>query len=412
MKKNQILALSVAFVILISNISMINAATRQYNNTMQYNPDILIVQVGDDSIIDETGNIIANSIADRNKGKLVQYANDIKSLSNQTEFSTQYQHMNLNQIARKNFLLHTTRINVSISDLNNNVLTDYKEKILIIVAHGSQSGLSDEKQLMKWISVRNLILNQSSALTILDSCYGKNATYGIQNAIGFSNEIDNRVAAYFTLSVIFKATGEQQISQTYYYQAIQRYVITAQITEKAQFLGFITGGDDGGSGGSSGSGSTSTSYWNKTPHLGESEIIWGSIGIGYILTMIILMGISISKNTVIKATLSWVKAKGIVSLSYLIYKTVDFHNGNVSVSSFVMSIIGTIILFLTYLLAAFSVVEWLLAGAIVSLEIATEGASTIIAIITGIYLLIDAALLYESIRRDWNDLDTSATILW
>ncbi|MHA1646125.1 MAG: hypothetical protein ACTSVL_01020, partial [Promethearchaeota archaeon] len=171
---------------------------------------------------------------------------------NQTEFSTQYQHMNLNQIVRKNFLLRTTRINVSISDLNNNILTDYKEKILIIVGHGSQSGLSDEKQLMEWNSVRNLILNQSSALTILDSCYGNNATDGIQNAIGFSNEIDNRVAAYFTSAMIFKVIGEEKISQAYMNQAIENYITISQSPENAQYLYYVSGGGGGGSSGPSG----------------------------------------------------------------------------------------------------------------------------------------------------------------
>ncbi|MHA1521707.1 MAG: hypothetical protein ACTSRK_16125 [Promethearchaeota archaeon] len=242
MKKVKFAAISLALIILVSNIAVVVSSTSTNSQS-----DILIVKIGKDKILDGTSSLIFDEIQNRNMINEEHYKQAITEINQLPNFPTLISEVNLETLAYENRVIKVNLIQVSISELEDGVLEKYQTTMLIIIGHGSPDGLSDKKDSMAWDVVQDLIGEENAEVTFIASCFGEKATQNIENAYGFVGEIDNQVASYITLSFIFHAFGEPSLSDVYYLLAIKRFFFIKTNPEYGRYLYFDIG--DGGGGG-------------------------------------------------------------------------------------------------------------------------------------------------------------------
>jgi hypothetical protein len=105
----------------------------------------------------------------------------------------------------KQVIFNPQRFSVQIDVIESSILTvreditNYRASVLIIVGHGSETGIGDKTShgdSIRWrdlISVTNII---ASKLTVLACCYSSNAIEYGKNIIGFKEEIDAILVGY------------------------------------------------------------------------------------------------------------------------------------------------------------------------------------------------------------------------
>lgn len=254
MKKIKCAAISLVFIVIMSNI-VVGASANYYTSYS----DILLVQIGQDKVLDETCSVIVEEIQNRNTNKEAQYRQAIEEIGELPTFPTLLIEVDLQNVADKNHILTIKRIQVSLSELEEGILEKYKTVVLIIVGHGTQDGLSDKKNIMPWEVVQEVIEDKKAELTFIASCFGGKATHDVNNAYGFVGVVDFQVASYVALSILFDAMGESSLSEVYYNLAISRFFLLVFNPEYGKYLRIVGGGGGGGGGG-------------YTPYLSDIEL--------------------------------------------------------------------------------------------------------------------------------------------
>ncbi len=126
---------------------------------------------------------------------------------------------------------------------------------------------------MTWDAVQEVIEEENARLTFIASCFGGKATQDLNNAYGFAEDVDYRVATYVILDLLFNSLGESSVGDTYYNLALNRFFFVLSNPESGGYLKIIGGG--GGGGGSS----PDYVFW----HFGVQELAFDAISIALAL---------------------------------------------------------------------------------------------------------------------------------
>ncbi len=110
MKKIKCVVTSLVFIVVMSNIVV--GASAMFNTSQS---DILIVQVGQDDVLEKTCNMIIDEIQNRNLKKENQYQQAITEMSEVPTFPTLTSKENLQELANENHILSIIFINSSIN---------------------------------------------------------------------------------------------------------------------------------------------------------------------------------------------------------------------------------------------------------------------------------------------------------
>ena len=211
--------------------------------------DVLLVQLGDDSIIEETTQIIMDNLTTETNicyknlknRKEEEYGEKLYGMVGTT---SEINFGQLNIIAPR--ILDINVIQISVESLENRILESYKTQVLIIIGHGSEEGLIGENDKILWDDVEKIITDNSAKYSIIASCFSERATKDLPNAIGFPNIIDGIVAANIFSTIIFKMLGETTLMKNCLNNALKRYMYININPKSAQILYFDDGGGGGG----------------------------------------------------------------------------------------------------------------------------------------------------------------------
>ena len=383
MKKIKCVATSLVFIVVMSNIVV--GASAIFNTSQL---DILIVQVGQDDILEETCSVLIAEIQNRNLEKKTQYEQAIMEMSEIPDFPTLTSKVNLQKLANENHILTIKQVVVSISELEDGILEKYQMAVLILVGHGTPDGLSDEKEIMTWAFVQKVIEEKDAAITFIASCYSEIAAQNSDKVYGFTQEIDFEVAAYVILYLLFGAFGENSLSDTYYNKALDRFFLLLENPELNQYLGFV--------------------FWN----LSFDEAIFGAIAIAFGIMSLVLplkpdwkcLAFSLKTQIIMMFTIS-----AALSLFLLMGYIAGENVGTVSVGGLIAGCIQT------FLDVAFvfiySLVWWKIAGCATAMAIQCSP----IGWIATLYKVVTVASFLwtlASVFGDAEDPDTKVSTFW
>jgi len=234
-KKLRISVIIISLLLVGTNIvSIANAGVP----TTSYS-DVLFVQVGDDSIIEETTQIIMNNLNDRNERLLQELEKQekeeyVEKLYGMIGTTSEINFGQLNIIGSR--ILDINVIQISVESLENGILESYKTQVLILIGHGSEEGLKVENDKILWDDVEKIITDNSAKYSIITSCFSERATKDLPNAIGFPNIIDGIVAANIVSAILFNMLEETTLMKNCLNNALKRYMYININPKSAQIL--------------------------------------------------------------------------------------------------------------------------------------------------------------------------------
>ncbi len=222
---NKKLRISVIIISLLLGTNIVSIANAGVPTTSY--SDVLLVQVGDDSIIEETTQIIMNNLNDRNERLLQELEKQekeeyVKKLYGMIGTTSEINFGQLNIIGSR--ILDINVIQISVESLENGILESYKTQVLILIGHGSEEGLKGENDKILWDDVEKIITDNSAKYSIIASCFSERATKDLPNAIGFPNIIDGIVAANIVSAILFKMLKETTLMKNCLNNALKRYM--------------------------------------------------------------------------------------------------------------------------------------------------------------------------------------------
>ena len=339
-KKLRISVIIISLLLVGTNIvSIANAAVPTTSSS-----DVLLVQLGDDSIIEDTTQIIMDNLNDRNehllqeleKQEMEEYVEKLYGMVGTTsEFN--FGQLNINGPR----ILDIDVIQISVESLENGILENYKTQVLIIIGHGSEEGLIGENDKILWDDVKKIITDNSAKYSIITSCFSERATKDLPNAIGFPNIIDGIVAANIVSAILFKMLEETTLMKNCLNNALNRYMYISINPKSAQILEL----DPEGPGGGGSPPPPSGQYFS------DVEFVY------YIVAFIILILVTMI-NAVIPADASWaIRLFGAFSVygagSY-IFNFALYAAGLITVAAILSSLVG----FFNVMLAAIIDTYW------------------------------------------------------
>jgi len=308
--------------------------------------DVLLVQLGDDSIIEETTQIIIDNLNDRNDYLLQELEKQeeeeyVEKLYGMVGTTSEINFGQLNTIGPR--ILDINVIQISVESLENGILESYKTQVLIIIGHGSEEGLNGENDKILWDDVKKIITDNSAKYSIIAFCFSERATKDLPNAIGFPNIIDGIVAANIVSAILFKMLEETTLMKNCLNNALKRYMYITINPKFAQILYL----DDGGGGGSS-----------PPPPSGP---YFSSVEIGYYVIAYVILTLVSMINVVIPADASWaLKLFSIIStygaanffMTFALYAT-----GAMTEATMLSSLVGFFSVVLSALISTFSAAD-------------------------------------------------------
>ncbi|UCH05802.1 MAG: hypothetical protein JSW05_06460 [Candidatus Thorarchaeota archaeon] len=187
-------------VVLVFSFFAILDANRAITSLPQYQ-DILIVSIGNDRATRATSGIITENLAQIQDEytNLGAESNEINELG-QGVVATWVQGTRCTDTLGMRRGLRTTAVDSCISSLASD-LSKYRVSLLVIVAHGEQTGIAQEssiQQRLDWCDLVALTTVARPSLTVIASCYGANAAEYSSKVIGFDGLIDAFLAGYVT----------------------------------------------------------------------------------------------------------------------------------------------------------------------------------------------------------------------
>jgi len=190
---------SIVVVLVLSFFAVLDAH-RAITSLPQYQ-DVLIVSIGNDRATGTTSGIITETLAQIQDEytALGSESNEINELS-QGVVATWVHGTKTTDALRTSRGLRTATIDCSISSLASD-LSKYRVSLLVIVAHGEQTGVAQESLAQQHLDWNDLIAFTAAArpsLTVIASCYGANAAEYGSNVIGFEGVIDAFLAGHVT----------------------------------------------------------------------------------------------------------------------------------------------------------------------------------------------------------------------
>ncbi len=236
-KKIRIFAIAIIFLLMTTSIvSIVNAFV-----PTTYYSDVLLVQIGEDPTIEETTQIIIDNLNDRNE-RLLEEPEKRKDRVCIQNIYGMFVTISEIKISQPNIyesrILDINVIQISVESLKKDILENYETQVLIIVGHGSEEGLKDEKDEMLWDDVGKIITNNSAKYSIIASCFSERGTKDLPNALGFPNIIDGIVAANIVSAILFKMLGETTLMENSLYDAFERCLYININPNSAQILYF------------------------------------------------------------------------------------------------------------------------------------------------------------------------------
>jgi len=236
-KKIRIFTIAIIFLLMTTSIVSI---VKAFVPTTYYS-DVLLVQIGDDPIIEETTQIIIDNLNDRNEHLLEEPEKRKDRVCIQNIYGM-FCTISEIKISQPNIyesrILDINVIQISVESLKKDILENYETQVLIIVGHGSEEGLKDEKDKMLWDDVGKIITNNSAKYSIIASCFSERGTKDLPNALGFPNIIDGIVAANIVSAILFKMLGETTLMKNCLNNALKRCLYININPNSAQILYF------------------------------------------------------------------------------------------------------------------------------------------------------------------------------
>lgn len=206
---------SIVLVLILSFFVLLDAH-RAITSLPQYQ-DVLVVSIGNDRATRTTSGIVEENLAQIQDEytELCSESSEINELG-RVVVTTWTHGTETSDTLRTIRGLRTATIESSISSLASD-LSKYRVSLLVVVAHGEETGIVQEsstEQHLTWGDLIEFTAVARPSLTVIASCYGANAAEYGSNVIGFEGVIDAFLAGHVTsllLMQLFPQTPSQMI---------------------------------------------------------------------------------------------------------------------------------------------------------------------------------------------------------
>ncbi|MHA2602460.1 MAG: hypothetical protein AM324_010055 [Candidatus Thorarchaeota archaeon SMTZ1-83] len=214
-RKRKVAVGSIVFI-LVPFVVLLDAH-RAITSLPQYQ-DVLVVSIGNDRATRTTSGIVTETLAQIQD----EYAKQGSESSEINEIgrgvvATWVHGTETTDTLRTRRGLRTATIDSSISSLASD-LSKYRVGLLVIVAHGEETGIVQEsstEQHLTWDDLIGFTAVPRPSLTVIASCYGANAAKYGSNVIGFEGVIDAFLAGHVTsllLMQLFPQTPSHMVA--------------------------------------------------------------------------------------------------------------------------------------------------------------------------------------------------------
>ncbi len=204
---------SIVVVIVLSFFTLLDAH-KAITSLPQYQ-DVLVVSVGNDRATGTTSGIIAGTLAKIQDAyaAMGSESNEINEIGRGVVAAWVHGTETADTL-RTSRVLRTATIESSISCLASDI-SQYRVSLIVIVAHGEQSGIVQEsstEQHLDWGDLIDFTAAARPSLTVIASCYGANAAEHGSNVIGFEGVIDAFLAGHVTSLLLMQLIPHTPIS--------------------------------------------------------------------------------------------------------------------------------------------------------------------------------------------------------
>jgi hypothetical protein len=191
LSRSKLIASSIILIVVLSFVSILS--TTQNVSALPVHRDVLLVSLGTDEAPTKTSEIIEGFLNELEEGIIDSGSDDIdldwmsNSLVSESIRCTQ----SIVQETQKSKLM-TGIVQTSLSSFDNDI-SRFRASVIIVVGHGSESGIADETDsdnLMPWSDVITSTAKVQPQLTILASCFSSDAVSIGPNIIGFNGVVD------------------------------------------------------------------------------------------------------------------------------------------------------------------------------------------------------------------------------
>lgn len=187
----------VILIVVLSFVSFVSSA--QGVSTIPIHRDVLIVRLGNEEAPRITSDIIGNFLNELKDERMDSENNNIDQGWKSKYFvgeSIQCTQPIQNELQKSKLI--TDIIQSNILSFSNDIAR-FRASIIIIIGHGSESGIADESGSdlqMTWSNVVASTTKVQPQLTILACCFSSNAVSNSPNIVGFNGVVDALLVGY------------------------------------------------------------------------------------------------------------------------------------------------------------------------------------------------------------------------
>jgi hypothetical protein len=187
----KVITSGVILIVVLSFVSLLSSA--QSVSAMPVQRDVLLVTLGNEEAPRKTSEIIKTFLNEIKDGVMSSgnYNTALGWKNNYFVSESIHCTQSIQKETQKSKLT-TSTVQTSISSFDNDIAR-FRASIVIVVGHGSESGIADESgsgNQMAWSDVIASTTKVQSQLTILACCFSSNAVSSGSNIVGFNGAID------------------------------------------------------------------------------------------------------------------------------------------------------------------------------------------------------------------------------
>ncbi|MHA2349643.1 MAG: hypothetical protein ACXADL_08430 [Candidatus Thorarchaeota archaeon] len=199
-------AIAVALIVLMSSVSVVLVGAATFAG-LPIHEDVLILRMGKSTEITSASSILEENLNSHNEiaGNQWNRYDGRKMRSSPT--SNQGTSSVVAQAAMP-FIDYKTS-DVTLDSLSQ-TMREHQAAFLVVVAHGSSEGITDDRSLATWEEIASEIENERINVPVFLSCYSSEIQAYLPNAIGFPGEVDAQIAAIALSASIVAALGGSQ----------------------------------------------------------------------------------------------------------------------------------------------------------------------------------------------------------
>ncbi|MHA2042920.1 MAG: hypothetical protein ACW975_13785, partial [Candidatus Thorarchaeota archaeon] len=199
-------AIAVALIVLMSNVSVVAVGVATFAG-LPTHEDVLILRMGKSTEIASASSILEENLNSHNEIAGNQWNSDDARKMSASPTTNQGTSSVVEQTVIPSIDYKVTDVTL---DSLSETMRDYQTGFLVVVAHGSSEGITDDRSSATWEEIASSIESERVDVPVFLSCYSSGIEAYLPDAIGFPEEVDAQIAAIALSASIVAALGGSQ----------------------------------------------------------------------------------------------------------------------------------------------------------------------------------------------------------